>query len=118
MDLQYSKHWTKYAEDYLQELANNNFDQDSKTLIEWVKKFKTHDKDFAFHQKMTRNDSRETYGRCTLFSTCTGRNELGVGEKAITLNENEPCIADDRRRTQKDCEKEDPKSKLFEVNRL
>ena len=53
MDLQYSKHWTKYAEDYLQELKNNNFDQDSKTLIEWVKKFKTHDKDLAFHQKMT-----------------------------------------------------------------
>ena len=112
----YAKHWTKYAEDYLQELKKNDFDQDSKKLISWVKKVRTHDKDFAFHPKMSRDDSRETYGRCTLYSTCTGENEIGVGEKGVGLKENEACIPDDRRRTQKDCEKEDPKSKLFEVN--
>ena len=53
VDPQYAKHWTKYAEDYLQELKKHRFDQDSKKLMAWVKKFKTHDKDFAFHEKMS-----------------------------------------------------------------
>ena len=75
-----------------------------------------HDKDFAFHPEMSRNDSRETYGRCTLYSTCTGENEVGIGEKGVSLKDNEACIQNDRRRTQKDCEKKDPKSNLFEVN--
>lgn len=115
VDPQYAKHWTTYAEDYLRQLKKHKFDQDSKTLMAWVKKFQTHDKDFAFHEKMSRNDSRETYGRCTLYSTCIGENDVDIGQKGVGLRENEACIPDDRRRTHEDCVKEDPKSKLFEV---
>ena len=92
----------------MEQLKKYNFDQDSKTLMAWVKKFQTHDKDFAFHKNMTRLDGRETYGRCVLYSTCTG-------EKGVVLRENEACIPNDRRRLHEDCVKEDPKSKLFEV---
>ena len=115
VDPQYAKHWTRHAEEYLEQLKEHKFDQESKKLMAWVKKFQTHDKDFAFHKKMSRNDSRETYGRCTLYSTCTGENNVGIGEKGVALRENEACIPDDRRRTHEDCLKEDPKSKLFEV---
>ena len=114
VDPQYAKHWTTYAEDYLRQLKKHKFDQDSKTLMAWVKKFQTHDKDFAFHQKMSRNDSRETYGRCTLYSTCTGEKDFD-NIKGVGLRENEACIPDYLRRTQEDCKKDDPDSELFEV---
>ena len=79
MDPRYAPFWTKYAKDYMQQLKKYNFDQDSNSVMAWVKKFQTHDKDFAFHKNMTRLDGRETYGRCVLYSTCTGEKGVVIG---------------------------------------
>ena len=114
VDPRYAKHWKNYSESYLQELKNHDFNQDSEPLKAWVQKIDHHDKDFVFHQKMSRNDSRETYGRCTLYSTCTGENDVGI-LNGVHLRENEACIPDYRRKTQEDCRKENPGSDLFEV---
>ena len=116
IDANYAKFWTTYAEDYLKELSKNHFDQESTTLKAWVKAKQMYDKNFAFDPKMSKNDSRETYGRCALYSACTGKNELGVGEKAITLGKDEACIPNDRRKVQEECNRKDSNSTLFEVH--
>jgi hypothetical protein len=58
------------------------------------------------------NSMRTTYGRCVLYSTCTGPSNLFFGNVSV-LEENIACLSSKHRKQQKTCEEEG--LTLFEV---
>ena len=113
IDKDYMLFWKNYAENFIIKLNESNFDQNSTNLIKWTTSQKMPDK--AFSSDMSGNTSmRTTYGRCVLYSTCTGSSNLFSGNVSV-LEENSACLSTKLRKQHKTCDKEG--LKLFEVTR-
>ena len=110
-DPEYYAFWKRYSENFLNELSSNHHDMASRRLIQFTKE-KTIPS-YAFCTKMPGEDesNREAYGRCVLYSTCTGQDKIGI-DQAIFVKDKH-CLATKERKTQKSCEASN--LTLFEV---
>ena len=100
-DPKYYAFWKRYSENFLNELSSNNHDMDSSQLIQFTKEKKI--PSYAFCTKMPGEveSNRESYGRCVLYSTCTGKDNIGI-DRAILVKDKH-CLATKERKTQQSC---------------
>ena len=111
-DPKYYAFWKRYSENFLNELSSNNHDMDSNQLIQFTKEKKI--PSYAFCTKMPGEveANRESYGRCVLYSTCTGKANIGI-DHAIVVKD-KYCLTTKERKTQESCGASD--LTLFEVS--
>ena len=111
-DPKYYAFWKRYSENFLNELSSNNHDMASKELIQFAKEKKI--PSYAFCSKMPGEDesNRKAYGRCVLYSTCTGKDNIGI-DHAILVKDKD-CLETHERKDQASCEA--LKLTLFEVS--
>ena len=111
-DPKYYAFWKRYSENFLNELSSNNHDMDSSQLIQFTKEKKI--PSYAFCTKMPGEveSNRESYGRCVLYSTCTGKDNIGI-DRAILVKDKH-CLATNERKTKESCGA--LKLTLFEVS--
>ena len=100
-DPEYYAFWKRYSENFLNELSSNHHDMASRRLIQFTKE-KTIPS-YAFCTKMPGEDESnlEAYGRCVLYSTCTGKDNIGI-DRAILVKDKH-CLATKERKTQESC---------------
>ena len=113
-DPKYHAFWKRYSENFLKKLSSNNHDMESSQLIQFTKEKKI--PSYAFCTKMPGEveSNRESYGRCVLYSTCTGKDNIGI-DRAILVKDKH-CLATKERKTQESCGA--LKLTLFEVSFL
>ena len=113
IDEDYMLFWKNYAENFITKLNESEFDMTSHDLINWTITEKIPNKAFSSNMSSKEQLSmRTTYGRCVLYSTCTGPSNLFSGNVSV-LGENIACLSSKHRKQHKTCEKEG--LKLFEV---
>ena len=100
-DPKYYAFWKRYSENFLNELSSNNHDMDSSQLIQFTKEKKI--PSYAFCTKMPGEveSNRESYGRCVLYSTCTGKDNIGIDHAILVRDKH--CLATTERKTQESC---------------
>ena len=110
-DPEYYAFWKRYSENFLIELSSNHHDMASKQLIQFTKE-KTIPS-YAFCTKMPGEDdsNREAYGRCVLYSTCTGKDNIGIDHASLVKDKD--CLETHERKDQESCKA--LKLDLFEV---
>ena len=110
-DPEYYSFWKRYSENFLNELLSNNHDMASEQLIQFTKQ-KTIPS-YAFCSKMPGEDesNREAYGRCVLYSTCTGKANIGIDHAIVVKDKH--CLTTKERKNQESCAAS--KLTLFEV---
>ena len=110
-DPKYFAFWKRYSENYLTELSSNNHDMDSSQLIQFTREKKI--PSYAFCTKMPGEDesNREAYGRCVLYSTCTGKANLGIDHAIVVKDKH--CLTTKERKNQESCQAS--QLTLFEV---
>ena len=110
-DPEYYSFWKRYSENFLNELLSNNHDMASEQLIQFTKE-KTIPS-YAFCSKMPGEDesNREAYGRCVLYSTCTGKANIGIDHAIVVKDKH--CLTTKERKNQESCAAS--KLTLFEV---
>ena len=110
-DPKYYAFWKRYSENFLKELSSNNHDMESSQLIQFTKEKKI--PSYAFCRKMPGEveSNRESYGRCVLYSTCTGKDNIGI-DHAILVKDKD-CLETHERKDQESCKA--LKLDLFEV---
>ena len=111
-DPEYYAFWKRYSENFLNELSANNHDMASEQLIQFTKE-KTIPS-YAFCSKMPgeMESNREAYGRCVLYSTCTGKANIGIDHAIVVKDKH--CLTTKERKTQESCGASD--LTLFEVS--
>ena len=111
-DPKYYAFWKRDSENFLNELSSNNHDMDSNQLIQITKEKKI--PSYAFCTKMPGEveSNRESYGRCVLYSTCTGKDNIGIDHAILVKDKH--CLATKERKTQESCGA--LKLTLFEVS--
>ena len=110
-DPKYYTFWKRYSENFLNELSSNNHDMESNQLIHFTKEKKI--PSYAFCTKMPGEveANRESYGRCVLYSTCTGKDNIGI-DHAILVKDKD-CLETHERKDQESCQASN--LTLFEV---
>ena len=110
-DPKYYAFWKRYSENFLNELSSNNHDMDSNQLIQFTKEKKI--PSYAFCRKMPGEveSNRESYGRCVFYSTCTGKDNIGI-DHAILVKDKD-CLETHERKDQDSCKASN--LTLFEV---
>ena len=100
-DPEYYAFWKRYSENFLNELSSNHHDMASRQLIQFTKE-KTIPS-YAFCTKMPGEDesNQEAYGRCVLYSTCTGNANIGI-DHAILVKDKD-CLETHERKDQESC---------------
>ena len=111
-DPKYYAFWKRYSENFLNELSSNNHDMDSNKLIQFTKEKKI--PSYAFCRKMPGEveSNRESYGRCVLYSTCTGKSNIGIDHAIVVTDKH--CLPTKERKDQESCDALD--LTLFEVS--
>ena len=111
-DPEYYAFWKRYSENFLNELSANNHDMASEQLIQFTKE-KTIPS-YAFCSKMPgeMESNREAYGRCVLYSTCTGKANIGIDHAIVVKDKH--CLPTKERKDQESCDALD--LTLFEVS--
>jgi len=101
--LNYSKFWKEYTDGFISKLASSNFDLASTKLKEWVRQEQI--PSHAYHPEMFRKPScPKRYGRCILYSTCTGRSANVTSYASVVTNE--ACLKSTQRQDSASCQKE------------
>ena len=101
--LNYSKFWKEYTDGFISKLASSNFDLASTTLKEWVRQEQI--PSHAYDPEMFRKEScPKRYGRCVLYSTCTGRSANVTSHASVVTNE--ACLKSHQRQDSTSCKKE------------
>ena len=110
-DPEYYSFWKRYSENFLNELSANNHDMASEQLIQFTKE-KTIPS-YAFCSKMPgeMESNREAYGRCVLYSTCTGKANIGIDHAIVVKDKH--CLTTKERKNQESCQAS--QLTLFEV---
>ena len=110
-DPKYYAFWKRYSENFLNELSSNNHDMDSSQLIQFTREKKI--PSYAFCRKMPGEveSNRESYGRCVLYSTCTGKDNIGIDQASLVKDKD--CLETHERKNQESCGAS--KLTLFEV---
>ena len=100
-DPKYYAFWKRYSENFLNELSSNNHDMDSNQLIQITKEKKI--PSYAFCTKMPGEveSNRESYGRCVLYSTCTGKANIGIDHAIVVKDKH--CLTTKERKNQESC---------------
>ena len=100
-DPKYYAFWKRYSENFLNELSSNNHDMDSNQLIQITKEKKI--PSYAFCTKMPGEveSNRESYGRCVLYSTCTGKDNIGIDHASLVKDKD--CLETHERKDQESC---------------
>ena len=109
-DLLYSTYWKKYTDTFISKLSSGNFDLESKQLTEWVRKEQL--PSIAYHSEMYREPkNKDDYGRCVLFSSCTGNGANAISDSFVVTNK--ACLEKHQRQNKTSCQNEN--LKLLEV---
>ena len=113
-DPEYYAFWKRYSENFLNELSANNHDMASEQLIHLTKQKTV--PSYAFCPKMPGEDesNREAYGRCVLYSTCTGKANIGIDHAIVVKDKH--CLTTKERKNQESCQALD--LTLFEVSNI
>ena len=100
-DPEYYAFWKRYSENFLNKLSLNHHDMASRQLIQFTKE-KTIPS-YAFCTKMPGEveSNRESYGRCVLYSTCTGKDNIGIDHASLLKDKD--CLETHERKDQESC---------------
>ena len=91
-------------------LSSGHFDLESSQLTEWVKQEELPSN--AYHSEMYKESTnKEDYGRCILFSTCTGSTANVISDSFVVTNK--ACLEKHQRHNKTSCQNEN--LKLLEV---
>ena len=109
-DLSYSTYWKEYTDTFIGKLSSGNFDLESTQLTEWVRQEELPSN--AYHSEMYKESTnKEDYGRCILFSTCTGSTANVISDSFVVTNK--ACLEKHQRHNKTSCQNEN--LKLLEV---
>ena len=112
VDESYARFWKDYAKQFIEKLKENKFEMTSNWLINWTYSKNIPSTAIDPYNMSGSETTRIGYGRCVLYSTCTGTNNLFY--KSVSVHDlNLPCLKPNQSMTQSTCEKEH--LTLFEV---